>query len=347
MLRSSRRGFTLIELLVVIAIIAILIGLLLPAVQKVREAAARTKCANNLKQLAIACHAYHDVVGQLPPAIQMKTSGTGAVTNYADATLNFGPNWIVLMLPHIEQGPLYNTVAGSISNYMVNGDSGWRSVRGTRIATLLCPSDAGSETPWPGVTGFDNAARGNYACNAFGLHQNSTNGWTSTMNGGSPTLESGAPGNQSGLPVGTKGGGVMCINFGTKIHTIPDGSSNTVMLAELRIGSELAAADVRGTWALGMPGGSVIAAQASWDCTTPNNKDSLADDLPAGAVDAGPKGMGACVACGFSQAQSRSRHTGGVQVALADGSVRFVRDTVTQANWFLMNSRDDGMVWSE
>src|SRR5262252_7944951 len=98
------RGFTLIELLVVIAIIAVLIGLLLPAVQKVREAAARIKCANNLKQLALGCHNYHDANGVLPPAIRMKTTGTPMVTDMTRHDAGpFGPNWVVLILPYIEQ----------------------------------------------------------------------------------------------------------------------------------------------------------------------------------------------------------------------------------------------------
>src|ERR1700690_3391222 len=106
---SSRRGFTLIELLVVIAIIAILIGLLLPAVQKVREAAARTQCQNNLKQIALACHNYHDTFQGLPPGGVGSPDGSyvpGAFPNGGNTDVS--ASMFVFILPYLEQGNKYN-----------------------------------------------------------------------------------------------------------------------------------------------------------------------------------------------------------------------------------------------
>ncbi len=131
-MRSSlgRRGFTLIELLVVIAIIAILIALLVPAVQKVREAAARTQCTNNLKQIGLATHGFNDTYKKLPPAwgpdSGTNTSGSGANPFPGQTgTLHY------FILPFIEQTPLYNLAAGSSYN-----------VRASVVPIYLCPSDA-------------------------------------------------------------------------------------------------------------------------------------------------------------------------------------------------------------
>ena len=103
--RTSRTAFTLIELLVVIAIIGILLGLLLPAVQKVREAASRLKCSNNLKQIGLACHSYHDANNGLPP-------GYTATAPYFDGENDVAPGWAwgAYLLPYIEQGNLYQQI---------------------------------------------------------------------------------------------------------------------------------------------------------------------------------------------------------------------------------------------
>jgi prepilin-type N-terminal cleavage/methylation domain-containing protein len=132
---TPRRGFTLIELLVVIAIIAVLIGLLLPAVQKVREAANRIKCSNNLKQLGLAAHNYHDVNQHLPPGIGYYPPASGAFGTY-----HFH------LLPYVEQGDLYRSALGSVPFPRPDGPTtvlypGNNNVYSQPVKIFLCPSD--------------------------------------------------------------------------------------------------------------------------------------------------------------------------------------------------------------
>src|SRR5437763_5776965 len=135
MTTSRRRAFTLIELLVVIAIIAILIGLLLPAVQKVREAAARLKCKNNLKQIGLAMHNYHGAMDQFPPGYLATNPGPG----WAD---DRGPGWGwgALLLPYLEQDALYRQI--QLTKDIT--DPAHKAVHTTSLSVFLCPSDPGN-----------------------------------------------------------------------------------------------------------------------------------------------------------------------------------------------------------
>lgn len=324
---AKRRGFTLIELLVVIAIIAILIGLLLPAVQKIREAANRMKCSNNIKQLGLACHNYNDTNGSLPPGY-LRGRGIGTTDEN-----NIGPNWLVLLLPFAEQDNLYRQVTNSITNYQNfanpnaaaggSNDQGWRSIRSTKINTFQCPSEGFLGTQ--GNRAGGGWERGSYAAN---------------MGPGDPGGM--AFGGSVGTSVGITGGGVMSINWGAGVATIEDGSSNTVMVNHLRAGP--AANDMRGTWAFGIPGGSTTANSSVGDSLTPNDRGCCSDDV-LGCNDRPDIAMG-CWNGGYGQANARANHTGQVLVGLGDGSVRGVRNSVDARTWCLMNTRNDGQTWT-
>jgi prepilin-type N-terminal cleavage/methylation domain-containing protein/prepilin-type processing-associated H-X9-DG protein len=136
--RRWRAGFTLIELLVVIAIIAILIGLFLPAVQRVREAASRIRCVNNLKQIGLACHGYHDAFKCFPP-------GYVASQNADPITTTPGWGWATFLLPYLEQGNLYRDMnLGVPVEHPLNASAG-----AVNVALYLCPSDTGLPTQFP------------------------------------------------------------------------------------------------------------------------------------------------------------------------------------------------------
>ncbi|MFO0877559.1 MAG: DUF1559 domain-containing protein [Gemmataceae bacterium] len=333
----ARRAFTLIELLVVIAIIAILIGLLLPAVQKVREAAARMQCSNNLKQLGLACHNYADTNnGKLPASVLMGPF-VGAIDDYNQ---NFGPNWAVLILPFIEQDNLYKQVETSITSYLTTGDANWRAIRGNRVKTFECPSDSGHAV-------FSSRAGGGWARGNYGANAGPGMSW----NGGTvgvAVLRNGqwSDNNPNGFAseyypswtAGWSGGGVLVVNGGPRIHTISDGASNTIMIDELRVGWN--AEDIRGTWALGQCGASISAGNGRIDTPTPNVSFSGYDDIQ-GCQDNPTLGMGCC-GCNSWQVTAKSKHSGGVMTCFTDGSVKFVSNGVSQRTWFQLHSRNDG-----
>jgi prepilin-type N-terminal cleavage/methylation domain-containing protein/prepilin-type processing-associated H-X9-DG protein len=332
---TARGGFTLIELLVVIAIIAILIGLLLPAVQKVREAAARMQCSNNLKQLAIACHSYHDTNGFMPPV--RIAGGDGWAT------------WLVLVLPYIEQDNVYRLWDLRLK-YSVQS----AAARQAQIKTFLCPSRRTVGTlstaegfnhltatvpPWDSTSSQYRFSLANTPAGSVtdyagcvgdfrGSNNVLTGAWFNTTSNGVLVI-----GQVASTPAQGSGTNATPINEFRGLVTmtgITDGTSNTFMVGEKHVpqtglGRALA--------------GDGPAFSGAWTAFA-GRIAGLEDPLARGPTDLTPSTSGD----GFYARKFGSWHTGVCQFAFADGSVRAVRNTldVTTLRW--LSGRADGAV---
>jgi prepilin-type N-terminal cleavage/methylation domain-containing protein/prepilin-type processing-associated H-X9-DG protein len=295
---SKRSGLTLIETLVVLAIIGTLIGLLLPAVQKVREVAARTGCTNNLKQLALAAQIYNDTCGRLPPGqigpYQWRVPNQ---PYYAWGPNSYGWSWLSRILPFVEQDNLLK--AGGIPNKTL-AQSG---VAANRIVLFLCPSDTAYNAPPRTNTGnLGGFAVGN--TNYKGV-SGANWGYDSSQNLWFPTLwkHQGANGSYDGL---NHGDGAMFrtdILEPRRLMSITDGLSNTFL-----IGEDVPALNNWCMWP--------YATHAYGTCAIPPN-----------AVQ--PNGQPFNPYDWYNNHSFRSRHPGGLQFALADGSVHFIPNAIS------------------
>jgi prepilin-type N-terminal cleavage/methylation domain-containing protein/prepilin-type processing-associated H-X9-DG protein len=309
--RSRANAFTLIELLVVIAIIAILIGLLLPAVQKVREAAARAKCQNNLKQMMLAVHNYQDANTKLPPACnRLQIQDTGGV---APGALF----WSYYILPYIEQTAIFDSMPTTMPPNFSNA-SVLNAVQ-ANISTYRCPSSTDQETYSVTENGVSMPSRRGAS---YGVVVSGSLGNPTTPTG----MYNGSAENHNYMDDGSNGGtgihgprlvhsrfdGVFNQGSEGNLNTISDGTSNTVGIGERYrlsaiVNGGTSATSQIGYWQIASASSQNGHAQFAGTIGIPINTQSTSNSIQWP---------------GFS-----SRHTGGANFAMMDGSIRFLRDS--------------------
>ncbi len=291
---KRHRGFTLIELLVVIAIIAVLIALLLPAVQSAREAARRTQCVNNLKQMGLALHNYHDALSVFPP-------GYIAASRFIDGETDTSPgwSWASMILPQLDQAPLYSSINVWLPIQAPANTTGTQTI----LSAFLCPSD---QLP-PG---------GTYPV---------TDGLGNTVATVAPSSYAASTGSDAadvalGLNNDGSGNGPFYRNSSVRVASIIDGTSQTILLLERAWG------DTEGTWTGAVPGGVVMRGAFN-----PCPGSAYATYLAPCLVLAHCHLLNTNADTDSGLDDPSSFHPGGANALFADGSVHFFKNVTSDA----------------